>query len=310
MPEILFISSVVVFIVLIFLLTLILSAVEGDKYKDNRDSTRQNDDSSHKRYDTENQAIVSTIANAIHTYRRDRRADEHDRAKREKATIVVLAVTAIFALFAAGAAIYSAIIFTGQLNEMRVSSAVVQRAFITVTELSIKRGNANRFLNGTPESRFWMLTPQIENSGTTPTRNLRWIVAPGFTFASEEEIPNAAADVEAQTPNLDQAWNYGILGPRSRMSLDFAGNASGLLDTAAADLAPGIVKMLFQGVIRYNDIFADIDEHITKFCYWIRVDFSNAERTSVGDPYARQCGGHTNCADDECKKRGATKSPP
>jgi hypothetical protein len=242
------------------------------------------------------------VADAIHAYRKHRESDEQVRAKRDQINVNISVFTAVFAFAAAGAAIYSAWIFSGQLKEMRVASVDVQRAFVAVTELAIKRGNPNRFMNGVPESRFWMLTPQVENSGTTPTRNLRWIVAPGFTFATEEDIPKVAADVEAQTPDLNRAWNYGVLGPRAHMSLDYAGNASGLLDTAASGLAVGIVKMLFQGVLRYNDIFADTDEHVTKFCYWIRVDFSNSEKTAVGDPYARQCGGYTNCTDNECRR--------
>lgn len=58
--------------------------------------------------------------------------------------------------------------------------------------------------------------------------------------------------------------------------------------------------MLFQGVIRYNDIFPNTEEHVTKFCYWIRADLSGVDQKSVGEPYATQCGGHTNCADHEC----------
>jgi hypothetical protein len=289
--------------VVIFLLNLLQYGIDSAPLTDTHDpdelhqATAKRDTGIDRRPDR-------AVADAIDTYRRAHETDDRERAKRERITIIVLIMTAIFAFAAAVAAGISAWIFQGQLREMQTANTVVQRAFITVKKLNIQRGSINRFINGVPESRFWMLSPEVENSGATPTQNLRWIVAPGFTFANRENLSRAAADVEKQTPNLTEAWNYGILGPHATMSLDYGGNASGILDTEIVKLAEGPLKMLFQGVIRYNDIFPNTQEHVTKFCYWIRAEIGGADPNSVGEPHGTQCGGNTNCADHECDTTG------
>jgi hypothetical protein len=58
----------------------------------------------------------------------------------------------------------------------RIFSQAQLRAYITVTRLEIERGDPNHNVGGTLEAKFWMARPSIENSGSTPTRNLRWIM--------------------------------------------------------------------------------------------------------------------------------------
>jgi hypothetical protein len=223
--------------------------------------------------------------------------------------------TAIFAFFAAGAAIASAWIFQGQLTEMqtagvdaRVFSQAQLRAYITVTGLEIKRGDPNRNVGGTLESKFWMARPGIENSGSTPTRNLQWIMGPSFTFVSIDKIPEIMPQVD-KSQTAASGWTFGTIGPRSRMNLDYPANATGFTDQPFTQIAHGEARMLFTGIIRYNDIFPNTNEHLTKFCYFIRADILDTaklapgtplELSDLGQPYGRQCGGHTHCADEEC----------
>jgi hypothetical protein len=223
--------------------------------------------------------------------------------------------TAIFAFITAIAAITSAWIFEGQLTEMQRTSADVRifsqaqlRAYITVTGLEIERGDPNRNVGGTLQSKFWLARPGIENSGSTPTRNLRWIMGPSFTFVSIDEIPGIVPQVDKKQ-TAASGWTFGTIGPRSRMNLDYPANATGFGDQPFLQIAHGEARLLFTGIIRYNDIFPNTNEHLTKFCYFIRADILDAaklasgaplELSDLGHPYGRQCGARTNCTDEEC----------
>jgi hypothetical protein len=171
----------------------------------------------------------------------------------------------------------------------REAFASVQRAFITVTDVSVSRGNSDRFPGGIPQSKFWMILPVIENSGNTPTAHLRWMNALSVTIGPEQDPDRLAVDIEKKSSAGLAAWNYGILGPKAKMTLDYGGNRVFLSEDV-------------QGVIRYNDIFSDTREHLTKFCYFVRADRSDA-KGGIGVPFLIQCGGHTNCADDECAQK-------
>ena len=272
--------------------------------------------------ESQRQRGIIAITDAIHAYRRSRHSDERRRAKGERTNIVVLGATAIFAFLAAIAAIASALIFDRQLTEMRKAGADARifsqaqlRAYITVTGLEIERGDPNRNIGGTLESKFWILRPEIENSGRTPTRNLRWIMGPSITSVTIDEVPGVMSQVDN-----DQAarggWTYGTIGPRSRMTLEYAANFTGVAEHVFLEIAHGPFRVLYTGVIRYNDIFPNSNSngHITKFCYLISADIVDAaklapgtplELSDIGHPLGRQCPSHTNCTDEECEAADA-----
>jgi hypothetical protein len=194
----------------------------------------------------------------------------------------------------------------------RESFSAVQRAFITVTDVSVSRGNPDRYPGGIQQSKFWMIGPIIENSGNTPTEHLRWMNALSVTLSPEQDADKVAVDIEKNASADPSPWNYGILGPKAKMTLDYAGNPAFLSDQVISGL-PELDrkngKILWQGVIRYHDIFPDTPEHLTKFCYFVRADRADAEGNGrIGTPYLTQCGGHTNCADDECKQETASNA--
>jgi hypothetical protein len=207
--------------------------------------------------------------------------------------------------------IRSQIAASQQANEIsRQSFSAVQRAFITVTDVSVRRGSADRYPGGIPQNQFWMILPTIENSGNTPTVNLRWMNALSITTGPEQNPDVFAVDIEKRPSADPSPWNYGILGPKAKMTLDYGGNRVFLYEgtiAALAELDHWQSKMMCQGVIRYQDIFSDTSEHLTKFCYLVRADRSdgNDVTSGTGAPYLTQCGGHTNCADDECKANTA-----
>jgi hypothetical protein len=200
--------------------------------------------------------------------------------------------------------------------DARIFSQAQLRAYITVTRLEIERGDPNRNIGGTLESKFWIARPEIENSGSTPTRNLRWMMGPTVTLASIDEIPGIIPQVD-KNQSAGGGWTYGTIGPRSRMNLDYPANATGLAEHIFLQIAHGEARLLFTGIIRYNDIFPNSNERITKFCYFIRADILDTakrapgtplELPDIGHPYGRQCGGRTNCADEECN--AADVQPP
>lgn len=121
MSEILFFASLACLILLIFLLSLILRSIDNDCAEYARESAKESEATDYKKEYIEGETLASAIADAIHTYRRERQSDERHRSKREKINIVVLGLTAIIALGAVFAAIYSAWIFSGQLAEMQAA---------------------------------------------------------------------------------------------------------------------------------------------------------------------------------------------
>jgi hypothetical protein len=154
----------------IFLLSLIQSSIdEGMSQRAGQSDNERGRTESNDEVRIGN-TCVDSIATAIGAYQDQRDSHERERARRDHKTIIVLGLTAVFALLAAAAAIYSDWIFQGQLKEMQITTGltkdsftVVQRAFITITELEIRRGNVSRFINGIPESRFWMIAPKCPN---------------------------------------------------------------------------------------------------------------------------------------------------
>ena len=186
----------------------------------------------------------------------------------------------------------------------RESFSSVQRAFITITDVNISRGNPERYPEGIPRSEFWMILPVIENSGNTPTKRLRWMNALSMTVGPEQDPDKLAVDIGKNASSDPSPWNYGVLGPKAKMTLDYGGNRVFLKDAAISEL-PDVDrkegKIMWQGVIRYYDIFPNTPEHVMKFCYFVRADRADANGR-IGTPYAIQCGGHTNCADDECQQ--------
>ena len=197
---------------------------------------------------------------------------------------------------------------TRESNRISLESfASVQRAFITVTDITVSRGNPDRYPGGIQQSEFWMIEPVIENSGNTPTKFLRWMNALSVTAGPEQDPDKLAVDIEKNSSANPSPWNYGILGPKAKMTLPvFLGDnvISGLPEL---DRVKG--KIMWQGVIRYHDIFPDTPEHLTKFCYFVRADRADDKgERRIGTPYWSQCGGHTNCADDECTQEPASNA--
>lgn len=99
--------------IVIGLLSLLSSAIDA------LNSSKTSNASYERSPSADQQEHRHPVAAAIKSYQNQRDSDERDRSKREVITIKVLTATGGFALIAAGAAIYSAWVFQGQLTEMR-----------------------------------------------------------------------------------------------------------------------------------------------------------------------------------------------
>jgi hypothetical protein len=105
------------------------------------------------------------VADAIHAYREFRETHERDNASRDRKTLRALVATAIFSLVAA-------VIFAGQLQEMRADSRLTERAFVNIKELNSRE--LKRFpRQNIPDDVLWEFGSVFENTGKTPAVNVR-----------------------------------------------------------------------------------------------------------------------------------------
>jgi len=169
----------------------------------------------------------------------------------------------------------------------------VQRAFVFLNGFqAMKIQDVNRKVFG------WSFAPVWENSGTTPTRNLR-------IHVSSQWRPDALPDnfgfpdlwSDPQAPHVEIPI---LLGPKATIA--------GTSITFAPDLIMKVntrqEHIYFWGWATYRDVFSKTPMHVTKFCQ---------ELTGFGDnPFAPIAVGpipitlsncnHNNCADEECKQ--------
>jgi hypothetical protein len=171
---------------------------------------------------------------------------------------------------------------------------VVQRPFISFSpQMTLgTKMDKNRII------AFYPQVP-ISNSGSTPTKNMRDNVS---VYPSKEEIPQ---NFPFQDTGAAQSTDVGAHGTTTY----FTTNAIAIGDVQAVQSHQGHVSVY--GWATYNDWFRNTTQHITKFCYELRVD----PGVDISDP--RWIGnssynvgsfgmcpavvGH-NCADEKCDK--------
>jgi hypothetical protein len=258
-----------------------------------------NDEIPQKDESTEPPSWRGIIANLASAYVNSRKANSEKptgelRAANwtARATIAIAVLTAV--TIVVGTAQYFVLKRADETT--RESFSAVQRAFVTVTDVAIDSFH-QKVMPPMEGDLFWRFTPMIENSGTTPTRNLRWT-----TSATNEgpitDFNKLGLDLEPLVKNNKNAWRFGILGPKAKMNLTYTANALELNESWIPLIADNKASFTWQGVIRYNDIFPETEEHVTKFCYVVRVYTARDAQA----PYLQQCSGRKNCADRECQQ--------
>lgn len=160
-----------------------------------------------------------------------------------------------------------------------------QRAYVNVVGLEIVP-----LIDATGHQAWWRISPIIQNSGNTPTRNL-WMtmLANDYDFNFRKNGPR----IPKRDYLLTASKNYATLAPKqetrnwNRQSIPF-------------DWTQGIRDQSFRvyvhGALMYNDFFSDVP-HTTQYCYAL-WGFPPVTGES-GFSYS-ECGGKSNCADEEC----------
>jgi hypothetical protein len=160
------------------------------------------------------------------------------------------------------------------------------QAFITANKIQVITYGAK--LQGQPE---WVISAIIENTGNTPTRNLKLSsttgIGPSKPFVIQDNFHW----------NDDSALKgIGLIGPKSEVF------GPGYL-TGAGDLAEisaGRMRVEMAGVATYEDIFGA--SHRTEFCFAVALPPVEYLSYPIGQAIRSTpsfCPRH-NCADDEC----------
>jgi hypothetical protein len=178
-----------------------------------------------------------------------------------------------------------------------------QRAFITVSQVKIEmRDGLVPGETGKPGTKvqYWWFTPEIENSGNTPTKNLRYrpiascgpralALGPKQAFYCPTDISGPEDPDDPSHDTLVPAKS--VLGPHAKIPIGGVGVLPGFLQ----EISNTGFKWYIYGSIHYNDIFVNSESHVTKYCFGISL----TDLTEMKPGYGL-CE-HWNCADDECK---------
>jgi hypothetical protein len=175
----------------------------------------------------------------------------------------------------------------------------VQRAFVFPSTTSMVRiGNPQ-----TKEVEALRIAQLMENSGTTPTRNMtihiNYKVFPGGAPANY-----AFPDIWSSIPHIAVPV---MIGPKAAIR-------TGQFDIPASDAAQiwqGKSILYFWGWARYHDVFPNTPEHIMKFCYDVNGFLGNPLSNNPTEPVEMPTNNceRGNCYDEECKveEKGAAK---
>jgi hypothetical protein len=183
----------------------------------------------------------------------------------------------------------------------RESFTSVQRAFVTVATFDMSVRIGPRPSDGS-QIKYWWFTPNIKNSGNTPTKNMNYLAiascAPTPAGLGAKQImyceaagfrePSDPADILGK-PQIRSGT--AIVGPQATVPV----GGVGVTEDFIKALENGIPWFLY-GIIQYNDIFPNSPTHVTKFCYQIIANISDKGELF---PTYNFCT-HWNCADDDC----------
>jgi len=214
------------------------------------------------------------------------------REKSKAADWVMVALTVLIAL----AAFWSARIFQRQLTEARNATELsretlisTQRAYVSVTGLEIRPKLDDN------QQKLWAISPVFENTGNTPTKNLRWAGTmrdwdPYLPLSKVKRgHPSAAEDITQVTLNRLSLGPHQVVRDRFEASEPIP---NGFIEA----IRRREMNVYIHGIVVYDD-FVSPKHHVLRYCYvlWNAPVVVN----SIGFTYS-QCGDGRNCTDEEC----------
>jgi hypothetical protein len=221
------------------------------------------------------------------------------------ASVVISLATAGIALVAVRFAYLAYTEAQRQANAADEANKIVQRPYITVTELNIEKDyDQNHSFFG------WSFQPVLHNSGATPTRGLRFlseiaVFTPLPAVMLGRRIMRHGIELPAEPSDPDELFGRGgnpvrtLIGPNTSAKITNTTNPK--LDIPNGNMgwiAGGHSACYVLGSIRYFDRFQKTKEHITKYCFRITAKGDGgADTTTISyDPCQ-----FWNCLDEECE---------
>ena len=182
-----------------------------------------------------------------------------------------------------------------QSAHMERALSSTERAFVFVRmQLGIRIYNTDT----------WQFRVVWENSGSTPTRNMR--------SRTQCEIRDTELPDDFDFDYSPTKFHAAFIGPRMTIEGGLVPDPP-LTDTQLIEVRDKKKFLYIWGVARYFDVFSATREHVTRFCYKIDVhgDVDRVGRIEQGDkgPIHAIEGRFSlhpigNCADEECRAQG------
>lgn len=193
--------------------------------------------------------------------------------------------TAVLAVVAAGTAGVGVIQWKALLKTdgtTREAFTAVQRPFIIATDLAA--------IQDIPA--YWTFKTILENTGSTPTKNMAVTSAVSFSVPVLPDSPDDPGELRKVPSEAYPTITDHFIGPHGKIAVD----GISLITKTLEDMADKRADFYVYGIARYNDQFAETVERSTKFCFVVR-------------PYKGQTGltlqnrglcHHWNCGDEDC----------
>jgi len=150
----------------------------------------------------------------------------------------------------------------------------------------------------------WRLVPAWENSGETPTRNLRI-----YTDCILTNVP-LPENFSFTQIDPEEPAAMAMLGPKATSKGGIAPHSASpaLTPQDILDIQSGRRFLYLWGWARYSDILPNTPERITRFCWQIIADGNPLTFNPLLDPQGLRWSNihqrRGNCADDECRWQG------
>jgi len=217
---------------------------------------------------------------------KEKREDKKSENKNDKPNLKWSKWTAIASIIYTLFTFWIMIITGYQAKIGRDSLIAVQRAFVDSPKLEqLGIPNAAGQIVATN------ISPEIQNDGNTPTRNLRFVCS--HIFTGNKEISDNQNSFETLMP----APTYNFLAPKAAMVCQGVIVEEAMLEK----LTSGEEHLYIFGSLWYNDTLSSTP-HITKFCYQFSPFGANNSNFSGHGIRFGLCRQH-NCADDECARQ-------
>jgi hypothetical protein len=166
----------------------------------------------------------------------------------------------------------------------REAFTAVQRPFIIASSLAA--------VQDLPA--YWSFQTILENTGSTPTKNMTVTSAVSFSVPILPDSPADPGELKKQSDEAYPTVTDHFIGPHGKVAVD----AISLITKTLEEMAEKRADFFVYGIARYNDAFAETDQRSTKFCFVVR-------------PYKGQNGltlqnrgpcHHWNCGDEDCER--------